>query len=396
MLQYFPVSGRLIISDDARGAHVIFDTDDSFLCVNPSDVKIGSQVVPARTASSQGVDGAQTVVDVETTYLLAQIAIPGAKVVRGMMRSTWDSNPEPADNLWRQASGTHLDVIDGVQATQVPQSDTGGYARVATMGGYTFEVDDLGNLILRERLVARARDPGSPGTTFNRSRRQATISFRLLIGFFLDQDFAPHPVASVLGYGDMTGSGSSWATSIQAGHGFSGRRLVAVCHAGTAPSSVTIGGVTATKRSGNILTGTSAVATVWDALVPNGTMVTVTANTSQVVDLFGVANVSNVPPVVTSAVSGAANTISLGVSVGSGEVAVLTAGLPQSQWVGMPIRLLNLTGCEWRTAHYNFAIGAGLIREGTGSTTVTGTWSGPTSGSGSTVRKTIVAVKYAA
>lgn len=393
MLGYFPITGRLVVQDDTQiPPHVIFDTDEPFLAVKPSDVKVGSQVVPARTASSQGVDGNQVVVDIERTYYLAQIDIPGAKVVRGMMRSTWASNPEPGNDLWRQASGTHLDILDGVSQTMVPQSDLGGYNMVATMGGYTFEVDGIGNLILRERVVARARDPGSPGTTFNRARRQATIGFRLLVGFFLDQNFTPAPTAAALDGKSISSSGS-----MSAGYGFAGRRLVAIVH-GSVPPSVTIGGVAAVKRSGNIVNGTDGRTTVWDAVVPTGETVTVSlGGVGGYVELFGVANVSGTPPTVTSNTSGASNTVSLNVDVGAGEVAIVSANTVHDKWLGDPIGFVQLANAEWKlTVSEGYTGGAGYLPENAGSVTVSGHWTGPTSGAGYTIRKAIVAIKYSA
>jgi hypothetical protein len=401
MLRYFPITGRLVLSDDTQDPpHVIFDTDDAFLAVKPSDVIVGSQVVPARTASSQGIDGNQNVVDIETTYLLAQIDIPGAKVVRGMMRSTWDSNPEPADNLWRQASGTHLDILDGVQLTSVPQSDTSGYARVATMGGYTFEVDGLGNLILRERVVMRARDPGGPPTTYNRARRQATISFRLLIGFFLNQDMAVYPAVAPLDIRYATPSGNNLTFSnLNAGYGFTGRRLVAIIHSltTTVPTSVTIGGVAATKQSGNIVNGDDGRTTVWDATVPTGTTVTVAASRSGgiaagEVELYGVGNISG-DPVITSATNGGGNSLSLGVSVGANECAIVAANCENGGISGSAITFVDLSSVEWRLTAGQTRGGSGILRAGAGSVTAGAQWSGPTGGV-LTPRKNLVAIKY--
>lgn len=228
MLRYFPITGRLVMTDDPAGTHVILDTDEDMLCVKPADVETGSIVVPARTASSTGVDGTRTVVDTQVDYYIATLDIPGANIVRGMMRVTWASNPEPADNLWRQASGTHLDILDGVQFTTKPQSDTAGYDRVATLGGYTFYVNALGHLILRERIVMRARDPGNPGTSFNRARQQATVSFRLLVGFFLNSDFTQKAGLEYVGgsYQVYLTSISLSQANVPLGYSFPGRRLV--------------------------------------------------------------------------------------------------------------------------------------------------------------------------
>lgn len=400
MLRYFPVTGRLVLSDDTQvPPRVIFDTDDAFLAVAPDDVVVGSQVVPARTASSQGVDGDQIVVDVETTYLLAQIDIPGAKVVRGMMRSTWDSNPEPADNLWRQASGTHLDILDGVSQTTKPQSDLSGYNRVATMGGYTFEVDALGNLLLRERIVMRARDRGSPPQSNNRARRQATISFRLLIGFFLNQgDLGAIPRAAPLDALQMGGtllSGTRSATCL-AGYGFAGRRLVAVIHARSAavPTSVTIGGVTATKRGSDFDQAVNGVTTVWDAVVETGTTVSVVATRGSNfagypgVELHGVRNISG-SPTVTGTTENSANTLTHNVTIGADEVAAISAN---SGIVATTLPFRSLSGAVWtRTLGFDSSGGLGYVPANAGTVAVTAEWTGATG-----AKKSIVAVKYAA
>jgi hypothetical protein len=401
MLRYFPITGRLVLSDDTQvPPHVIFDTDEPFLCVKPDDVKTGSQVVPARTASSTGVDGTQTVVDIETRYLLAHVDIPGAKVVRGMMRSTWDSNPEPADNLWRQASGTHLDILDGVSTTQVPQSDLSGYNRVATMGGYTFEVDQLGNLFLRERIVIRARDPGGPPTSFNRARRQATISFRLLIGFFLDQDDlgASLPATAPLDARQMSGSllsGTRTATCM-AGYGFTGRRLVAIIHCRNSaiPTGVTIGGVTATKRGGNFSIGADGLTTVWDAEVETGTTVSVVATRGSNfagfpgIELHGAKNISGAPTVDGTNNAGG-NTVTHSVTVGADEVAAISAN---SGGVASVTPFRSLEGAVWTlTSRDDSSGGAGYVPRNAGSVSVSAAWTGPTGS-----KKSIVSVKYAA
>lgn len=295
MLHYFPITGRLVMTDDTAGAHLIFDSDDSFLCVHPSDFRTGSQVVPARTASSQGVDGSQVVVDTEVDYFLASIAIPGARIVRGMMRVTWDSSPEPGDNVWRQASGTHLDILDGVSVTGKPQSDLGGYNRVATLGGYTFLVDEVGNLILRERLVMRARDPGGPPTSFNRARQQATISFRLLIGFFLRQDWSVKPgLAHVDTQRAAAGvSTTKTITGMPCGFAFTGRLVIVVARAiinggGNTPiaTSATIGGVTATIHGGVAGINAGGSLTIASAVVPSATSVDVAFTYASSIALF--------------------------------------------------------------------------------------------------------------
>lgn len=246
-IQYFPLTGRLLLTDE--GARVVFDTDEEMLCMSPDDFKTGSQVVPARTASSDGVDGDQVMVDIETEYYLADVSLPGAFVVRGMMRSTATSSPEDlgVDNLWRQASGTHLDILDGVSTTQVPQSDLGGYNRVATMGGYTLYINALGHLVLNERIVMRCRDSGGPPTKYNRARKETTIQFRLMIGFFHGADFGTtNPGIVITDTWGRYGSSHTQSTSFL--HAFSGREcgVAIICQTNALPTVIKIGGVNAT------------------------------------------------------------------------------------------------------------------------------------------------------
>lgn len=390
MLRYFPITGRLVLTDDTQAPpYVIFDTDEPFLCCKPTDVIIDSQEVPARTASSQGVDGTQSVVDIERVYHLAQIDIPGAKVVRGMMRVTWASNPEPADGLWRQASGTHLDILDGVSQTRVPQSDTSGYNRVATMGGYTLYVDDLNNLIMRERIVMRARDPGGPPTTFNRARQAATVHFRLLVGFFLDQDFSPHPAVDLMDTDNFaqTSPSNPISFNLSAGFAFPGRRLIAITyHTSTdSPTSVTIGGVAAANRA-TIAVGNGRM-TVWDATVPTGTTVAVNltrsggwgANELVDVELYAAGNVTGAPTV-TNNVAGSGTSISQSVSVGANQVAIVGAMCPSSAVSGGDIGFLQMNNVMQRsTRNLGFSTpgGSGVIPRGSGTVNASAFWSGP-------------------
>lgn len=184
--RYDPISGRAVFTDpSAAGNPIVFDTNDGFLCVAPTDVKIGSKVVPARTASSSGVDGVQRFIDENIDYEIASVT-PGARVVRGLMRTTWASNPEPLDNLWRAAGGSHLDIYDAIGLTFRPQTDLVGNMMIASLGFYSFYVNTTTwKLMMNERLVVRARDSGGPPTQYNRARQQCTVSYRLLVGFFM-------------------------------------------------------------------------------------------------------------------------------------------------------------------------------------------------------------------
>lgn len=248
-LEYFPLTGRILLDD--TGGHVIFDSDDEMLSVLPDDVKTGSQIVPARTAYSSGVDGTQVVVDIERDYPIATVEVPGARIVRGMMRVSSPSDPGPLEGVWVQATGTQVPVVDGVSSTTVPQSDTGGFTRVAVIRGFSLYVNDAGVLMLRERSVMRARDPGGPPAS-SRSMPQTTIEFRLMVGFFLGADFSPKPAISWVGSEGSITASTQFNGSIDFGPSFDGR----VCMVGiitwnstAAVSSVTIGGQSATIRT---------------------------------------------------------------------------------------------------------------------------------------------------
>lgn len=248
-IEYFYLTGRIVLDDD--GAHVVFDSDDEMLSVHPDDVMTESSTVPQYVAYSEGVDGDQIVVDIERDYPVAAVSTPGAKVVRGLLKVVRSTDPGPTDNIWVQAGGTHIDVIDGVSVTTVPQSDLSGYDRVAVISGYTLYVNDAGVLMLKERVVMRARDRGSPPAGY-RYRRDATIEFRLLIGFFLGADFSAKPAIGWVGAEGSIGSATQFNGTIDFGPPFPGRRLfvgVIVWNAATAISSVTIGGAAATVHS---------------------------------------------------------------------------------------------------------------------------------------------------
>lgn len=366
--EYFPLTGRILISDD--GAHVVFDSAEEMLSVKPADVRAGSQVVPARVASSQGVDGQQIVVDVEVDYPLAAIEVPGAKVVRGMMRSTWASNPEPGDGLWRQASGTHLDLLDGVSTTQVPQSDLSGYNRVATLGGYTFFVNEAGVLVLRERIVMRARDRGGPPQFNYRGREQATIEFRLLIGFFLGADFAARPALSIVKYDTFIASNAaSWSGSIDFGGGFSARKLLLGFVTGTAgqhPVSATINGVAANIRLNH--TGNAGGVALIDADVTAGGAVPVTVNLNATgfgARLFALVG-RNLGGTVSTFTANTANGTSLSVGM---NVAVDEAGVTLCA-VNPYFRLTSMVGGSGRQHQSDYGI-AGVTQSGANNGSVT-------------------------
>jgi hypothetical protein len=387
VLRYFPIEGRLVLSDDTTSpAHVIFDTDDEMLCVHPNDFRVGSQVVPARTASSSGVDGDQIVVDVEQDYYLGTIEIPGAKVVRGMVRTTWASNPEPADNLWRQASGTHLDILDGVSMTSKPQSDLGGYNRVATLGGYTFYVNDLNHLVMKERIVIRCRDRGSPPQAFNRARQQCTVSFRLLVGFFLQSDFAVRPAIISGRRGARSFVNDTVHTlNVPAPYPYAGRRLIAVVHGyrsgsnGPIPTSVRIGGVSATMRASFAGTNNTSVS-FWEVALDAGATVEVrvafsNSSSSCNVELFSLGNVSSLDPV--SAVTEQANggaLANVAMNVSDSQVGLVASSI----WTSP---LANTT-CTWVNAtdqadgpEYTINSSAAVVPRGSGSVDVQANWS---------------------
>lgn len=318
-MRYFPITGRITMTDS--GGHVVLDSDDEFLNVHPSDVRTGSVVVPSRTAYSSGVDGTQSVIDIEQDYLIASVEVPGAHVVRGMMRTTWASNPEPADNLWRQASGTHLDIIDGVGLTYVPQTDPVGLNFVASMGGYTLFINELGHLVLRERIVMRARDPGGPPAQYNRAREQATISFRLLVGFFLGADFSARRGIRY----DKTWSGVNSIThDFPFGYAFTGRRCVVVVTSTSASQpTVTIGGVAATVH-GHVAGGGGSI-TVASRVVDTGSPLTVVVSGATGY-AWAFSASATTTPVVTTATAASASSVSVGINASNAATLVMAMG----------------------------------------------------------------------
>lgn len=378
-LQYFPLTGRILLDD--TGGHVIFDSDDEMLSVLPDDVKTGSQIVPARTAYSSGVDGTQVVVDIEQDYFLAYLDLPGAYVVRGMMRSTWASNPEPADNLWRQASGTHLDIIDGVGLTYVPQTDLVGLNFVASIGGYTLFVNELGHLVLRERIVMRARDPGGPPAQYNRAREQATISFRLLIGFFLGADFSARRGIRY----DKTWSGVTSIThDFPFGYAFTGRRCVVVVTSTSASQpSITIGGVAATVH-GHVAGGGGSI-TVASRVVDTGSPLTVVVSgATGYAWAFSASETTT--PVVTTATAASASSVSVGINASNAATLVMAMGSVGAastiSWAGADAG----TQINWTAATLPRAFA--IAPQGSSSTNVTASF-------GATGALAILAVRFA-
>lgn len=385
MIQYFPLSGRFVFTDDtATPPHVVFDSDDELLSVAPGDVRIGSQVVPARTAYSSGVNGDQIVVDVETSYFLADVALPGAHVARGMMRSTWDSNPEPADNLWRQASGTHVDILDGVSTTQVPQSDTGGYNRVASLGGYTLHINELGHLVLHERIVMRARDAGGPPASYNRARQQATVSFRLLIGFFAGADFTEYVGARFTGSRSSPSTFASYTFNHDFGYGFSGRRLLVFVAASYVPTSVQIGGSAATLVGSKVQGAT--VLSAWSLMRDAGEVLSVTLSfpggSNYGFQSFQVAN--SVNAAVVSDGGASVSLLDVDTNTGATGVAVVASaitGAPfcNTGWSGAIEKAdidfyggINYLGVPFSSGKF---LSSAVVPAGSGASTVTATYS---------------------
>jgi hypothetical protein len=274
-LRFSPATGRLWATDDTlAGAPVVFDTDDGLLFVDPADVFVGSVAIPARTASSTGVDGVQTVVDTEQDYFIGVCSSPGSRYVRGMIRTTASASGEMMDAVWRQASGTHLDIMDGVSQTMVPQTDLAGFNRLASLRGFTFFVNELGHLVLRERSVARARDSGSPPGSVNRSLAASTVAYRLLVGSFFGADFTPRPGVRFLGWDAPSSAGVSYVASAPVnepslGYVYPARRIAIVVAAANAdPTIVTLNGLAATKTAD--AGAGPAKFSVWEINMPTG------------------------------------------------------------------------------------------------------------------------------
>lgn len=358
-LQYIAATGRLVIRDATTvPVKVLLDTDtDDFLCVKPSDYRTGSQVIPQRVASSEGVDGSQVVVDLSEEYFLGTIDIPNARVVRGMVKFESLSDPQSGDDIWQKAGGSQLAFIDGVSQTTVPQSDLGGFNRVASMGFYSLYVNELNHLILQERLVMRCRDRGSPPEGFL-YRRQLTVSYRILIGFWLNQYFSSLPGIAYRGpAGGSTGTSVSLTGDF--GYAYSGRRIgVAISSRrasgspGTVPTSVTIGGVSATLHASET-DGVRNGVSFWSAVVPTGTSGAVVVNhsvsTFVIASVFAVANLTTVTKSVSS--SSGSNTSAVSMTVPDNKVGlVISASSFASEyfWAAPPVNT-NLTIPPTRT-----------------------------------------------
>jgi hypothetical protein len=388
-LRFSPATGRLWATDDTlAGAPVVFDTDDGLLFVDPADVFVGSVAIPARTASSTGVDGVQTVVDTEADYFIGVCSSPGSRYVRGMIRTTASASGEMMDAVWRQASGTHLDIMDGVSQTMVPQTDLAGFNRLASLRGFTFFVNELGHLVLRERSVARARDSGSPPASVNRSLAASTVAYRLLVGSFFGADFGVRPGVHFRGASGsflLPGVSRTFA-GVPFSYAYPGRRLVVVVNAwttgGTGPvvTGVTIGGVPAEIHGGvGGVAGNDTSAYIASAVVPTGTsgdvVVTFSAGPSGAgVHMYAVANEAGVPTVTTAQVI-AASEISQEVTVGANQIGIAavaqtadgTAGTDgTSLWANADVRL-QLQGTSRVTS--------AVIPAGSESVNVSQTWS---------------------
>lgn len=384
---YNAATGRLLASDDSIiGFPNVFDTNDGLLFVDPDDVFTGSVVIPARTSSSQGVDGVQNVIDVQEDYLIGIPTSPGSRYVRGMIRTTASAAGEMMDAVWRQASGTHLDAMDGVSITMVPQSDLSGFQRLATMRGLTFFVNELGHLVLRERSVSRARDPGNPGTTFNRALAQSTVSYRLLVGSFFGADFTTRPGVQYRGAsGGLSVGASTTFTGVNFGYAFPSRRLVAIINTWTVGgtsrtlTSCTIAGVTATILGGvggTVGNDTGIYMAVADvpAGVSGNVVVGLSGNASGVaVSIYALSNAAGPPTISTAQVINNSN-ISRSVTVGANQIGLAAVGYTAAGTSGNEGVSSWANAQEIVPASPNRTTSA-IITAGTGAATVTQAWS---------------------
>jgi hypothetical protein len=344
-LSYSAATGRLQASDNTQpGDPVMFDTNRGLLFVDPVDVFSGSIVVPARTASSQGVDGVQTVVDVQEDYFIGLTSSPGSKYVRGMIRTQAVADGEMFDGVWRQASGTHLDAMDGVSITTVPQSDLSGFKRLATLRGLTFFVNELGHLVLRERAVARARDRGSPPASNNRTLQETTVSYELLVGSFFGADFTARPGVQFRGWNSYASGGASYSGSLDLGYEYAGRKLALIVHSANAdPDTLSLSGIPFTKTAS--IGGATFQFSVWEGILAAGTSDTVSlsfpsAQGRIAVDCYAIANAVGVPTVYYAESSSSPTSVSVSVSTTQAAVAAVSqtpnfiGPTPTVDWVG--------------------------------------------------------------
>ena len=149
-LNYSGSTGRFLAVDkSAPGNPAMFDTDAGMLYTPTSaNVFSGSIAIPARSASSSGIDGSQNIVDLTAEYFIGAPNIMSANIVRGLI--SYDGA------LWKKADGTHVKELDAIGLTLKPQTDSTGKAFLGTMQTFTPMINNLGHLVISECTIIRA------------------------------------------------------------------------------------------------------------------------------------------------------------------------------------------------------------------------------------------------
>lgn len=382
-LRYSASTGRLWATDDTvAGDPIVFDTDDGLLFVDPADVFVGSQAYPSRTATSSGVDGTITTVDVEQDYFLGIPSSPGARYVRGMIRTTASANGEMLDGVWRQASGTHIDAMGAVAFTpNAGMQTSNANERLATLRGFTFFVNSLGHLVMRERCIARSRDPASPPTSFNRVCAAGTVNYRLLVGSFFGADFAAKAGAQFRGWNSYASAGASYSGSLTLGYAYTGRKLAIIVHSSNAdPSTVSIAGTSFTKTAS--IGGATFQFSVWEAVLATGTTGTISivfpsAQGRIAVDCHAIANTTGSPTVYYAQSTTSPTSVAVSVASAQAAVAAVTqtpnfiGTTPVVDWVNAVGQYQTTTSPAFSAAVVNSGIGSANVSAGWLPTTAT-------------------------
>ncbi|NOU05299.1 MAG: hypothetical protein HOO99_03870 [Hyphomicrobiaceae bacterium] len=391
-LKFFPATGRLVSLDKVSpGMPTVFDTDAPMLYTPPANVFSGSISIPARSVSSSGVDGAQNILDTTAEYYVGTPNIPSANIIRGLI--SFDGV------TWRNAVGSHIKELDAVGITISPQTDTIGKQFLATMQTFTPLVNALGHVVIQERVVMRARDPGSPPGIM-KTIPAFTLHYRIIADFWWGNTLVvPHPDVSHI---VSQGVGTQYVplTVMNGLYAYPGqRRLVLViesAESAPAPSSVTIDGGAATIHS-SVVSGVLRITVASRVLNgPGGVSVPIVLNGSvpvnSVVSAFIVRHTSFATPTFSSATVASGNSISKSITVPDGKECLVVCSKYGS--AGSPNDLVSTWAnasklYDYKLSSYYIGSGSGptawhtaaetsaaIVEAGTGTVTVQTSWNG--------------------
>lgn len=375
MIQYIDSAGRIVVRDGATvGFPFVLDTDDGNLFADPADYFSGSVNLPARSATSSGINGTQGIVDLTAEYFVGTPAAPSSNIVLGQLKKS-------THTAWRSAWGTHILDFDGVGNTMVPQTDLVSQTYLGSVRAVTPLINPLGHLVIRERTIIRPRDPGSP-PSITKTFAALTLDFRLFCGLWWGNPFElPRADASLTWGGPQGFTSTTLSQTISAGYPYPGRRIVVVIQNALNspyPTSVSIGGVPA------VIHGTTATAstriTIASAIVETGEslalVVTNYASTGMVcVYAYAVRSLTGNAPIVTTTATASGTSTNLSLSANPAATALIFSARNGS----------NSQTCVWGNATEildqvsgNFPNGqvSTAILEGVPAVNVSSTWTG--------------------